>query len=522
MAAVSLLLIIACANVGNLMLVRAEGRQQELAVRAALGAGWKQITRELLLECVTLSLIGGALGLALAESALRSIIAFMPIHLPRLEQLSIDPTVLLFTFAVSLFAGVLFALIPAIRYASPNLADALRGARTSSHNRERQHVRNVLVVVQVSLALVLLIGSGLMIRTFQAMRRVQPGFTTTDPIQTARIMPSRGEGPKKELVDRLVAIPGVQSASIVSALPMSGDKAQDLIVSEDHPYQEGHLPPLRRFASVTPGYFQTMGIALVAGRDLTWTDIQQERTVALISENFAREWWGSPEAALGKRIHDPAGQRWSEVVGVVSDVRQDGADQAAPSFVYWPLIAPNSARIVLRSDRAGSQSFINEIRKTVSAVNSNWPIEEVRTIGEIYRQSMARTSFTLVMLLLAGSMALLLGIVGIYAVISYSVSRRTREMGIRIALGATQSDLKLMFVRHGLLLGAIGVTTGVAAAIGLTRHTTAMLFEISPLDPATYAAVSLVLLAAVVLASYLPTSKVSAIDPAIALRSDNS
>lgn len=537
MAAVGLLLVIACANVGNLMLVRAEGRQQELAVRAALGAGWKQITRELLLECIILSLIGGAIGLALADAALRLIPTLVPIQLPRLEQLSIDFPVLLFTFAISLLAGVLFALIPAIRYASPNLADSLRGARTSSHGREHQHVRNVLVVVQVSLALVLLIGSGLMIRTFQAMRRVQPGFTTTETIQTARLMMT--ELPASEMalldqtiLDRLTTIPGVESTSMAFSLPMTGNKAQELILAEDHPYQEGKLPPLRRLVGVAPGFFQTMGVPLLAGRDLTWTDVHEIRPVVLVSENFAREYWGSATAALGKRLQDPApGRRWNEIIGVVGDVRQDGVDHEAPSFVYWPLLTRDpagepaiaaAANIVLRTDRAGSRSLINEIRQAISTLTPNAPLAEVRTMGDIYRQSMARTSFTLVMLLLAGTMALLLGVVGIYAVISYSVSQRTREMGIRIALGATQAELKLMFVRHGLLLGAIGVAAGIAVAIGLTRLTAAMLFEISPLDPTTYAAVSFVLLAAVVLASYLPTSKVSAVDPAIALRSDNS
>jgi len=538
MAAVGLLLVIACANVGNLMLVRAEGRQRELAVRAALGAGWTQIARELLQECVTLSLIGGALGVAIAIAALRLLVAFPPVHLPRLEQLSVDAAALLFTFAVSLLAGILFGLIPAVRYAGPNLAAALHGGgRTSSTGRERRRARNVLVIVQVALALVLLIGSGLMIRTFQAMRRVQPGFTTSDTLETARLMGARVLGPAPEqmalldhgLLDRLAGIPGVQSVSMVLGLPMTADKAQDLIVAEDHPYQEGRLPPLRRFASVMPGYFQSIGIPLVAGRDVTWTDIHQIRPVVLVSENFARENWGTPSAALGKRIHDPAGQRSSEIIGVVGDVRQDGVDHPAPSFVYWPFLTrddhnnpaiPYSAHIVVRSNRAGSQSLINEIRRAIWALNPNLPITDVRTIGDIYRQSMARTSFTLVLLLVAGVLALLLGVVGIYAVISYSVSQRTREMGIRIALGATQSELKQMFVRHGLLLGTIGVAAGLAVTIGVARLMTAMLFEISPLDPATYAAVSLALLAAVALASYLPTSKVVAVDPVVALRAE--
>ena len=538
MATVGLLLIIACANVGNMMLVRAEGRQREMAVRAALGAGWAEITRELLLESVTLSVIGGALGLALSTAALRLLITFQPAHLPRLEQLSVDGAALLFTLSVSLFAGILFGLIPAFRHQSPNLAAALQGGgRTFSQGPERRRLTNLLVVVQVALALVLLIGSGLMIRTFLAMRRVEPGFTANDTVETARLVIAPIQGPSAEhmalldhaMLDRLATIPGVKSASMGAGLPLTADHAQDLIVPEDRPYEEGHLPPLRRFVSVMPGYFQTMGIRLVAGRELNWIDIHQIRPVAIVSENLAREYWGSARAALGKRLHDPAGGRWSEIVGVVGDVRQDGVDQPAPSFVYWPLLSrdnhgdpsiAHSAHIVLRSDRSGSQSFIHEIRQAVWDVNPNLPIADVRTMGDIYRQSMARTSFTLVLLLLAGLMALLLGVIGIYAVISYAVSQRTREIGIRMALGATQSEVKLMFVRQGLLLGAIGVAAGLAAAIGLTRLTTAMLFEISPLDPVTYAAVSIVLLAAAVLASYLPASKVVAVDSVLALRAE--
>jgi predicted permease len=396
-------------------------------------------------------------------------------------------------------------------------------------------VRDVLVIVQVALALVLLVGSSLMIRTFQAMRRVRPGFTITETVETARLMTAPVKGPTPEqmavldhaIIDRLATIPGVRSVSIGTDLPMTGDQAQDLIVPEDHPYHEGRLPPLRRFVSVMPGYFQTMGIPLLAGRELSWTDIHQIRPVALVSENLAREYWGSAGAALGKRIHDPAGERWSEIVGVAGNVSQDGVERPAPSFVYWPLLSFDnkggraiaySPHIVLRSDRAGSQSLIGEIRGAVWAVNPNLPLADVRTTGEIYRQSMARTSFTMVLLLLAGAMALLLGVVGIYAVISCAVSQRTREMGIRIALGATQSELKLMFVGHGLRLGAIGVAAGLGAAAGLARVMTAMLFEVSPVDPATYGTVSAILLAAVALASYLPTAGIVAADPVVALR----
>jgi putative ABC transport system permease protein len=538
MATIAMVLLIACANVANLLLVRAEGRQQELAIRAALGAGWGRIARELLLESLTLAAMGGALGLAMAYGALRLLVTLAP-QLPRLDQISIDVPVLLFTAVASLLAGVFFGLIPVFKYAGPHLAMALRGGgRNSSQSRERHRARSGLVVIQVSLALVLLIGSGLMIRTFQAMRRVAPGFSSPDTLQTVRVSIPEVQVPEGEravrmendFLEKLSSIPGVSSVGLTTTLPMTGQSSQDPVFAEDHSYQEGQLPPLRRFLAVGPGYFRALGTPFVAGRDMTWTDVYSIRRVVLISESFAREYWGNAAASVGKRIRLTPKDPWFEIIGVVGDIRQDGVDQKAPSFVYWPLLAQSpdgkaraasySIIVALRSSRAGSESFLSEIRQAVWAVNPNLPLAQVRTLGAIYQKSMARTSFTLVMLALAGGMALLLGVVGIYAVISYAVSQRTREIGIRMALGAQQSDLKIMFVRHGLLLVGIGVIAGLAAAAMVSRLMSTLLFEISPLDPVTYGSVSVLLVLAAMLASYLPARRVTSVDPAEALRSD--
>lgn len=539
MGTVGIVLFIACANVANLALVRAEGRQQELAIRAALGAGWAQITRELLFESVTLGLMGGALGLGLAGAALRLLVALSPANLPRLDEIAIDLPVLLFTLAISLMAGLLFGLVPVFKYAGPRLGSALRqGGRTLSQGKERHRARSVLVVVQVALALVLLIGSGLMIRTFQALRHVQPGFTRPDEILTLRVSVPDAQVPKPEqvlrmendIVAKLAAIPGVASAGFGNSITMDGFDDNDPIFAEDRHYSEGQIPPMRRYKFVSPDYFKTMGNPLLAGRDLTWTDNYEMRPVVLVSENLAREYWHDPAAALGKRVRENPKGTWREIVGVVGNERDNGVDQKAPAVVYWPVMVRNfwgtpvrvqrSMAFAIRSGRTGSGRLLNEVHRAVWSVNPDLPIASVRTAGEIYARSMARTSFTLVMLAIAAGMALLLGVVGIYGVIAYSVSQRTREIGIRMALGASQESVRRMFVRDGLALTAIGVGCGLAGAAALTRLMSALLFDVSPLDPMTYCAVPVVLVAAALLATYLPARRATGIEPVDALRAE--
>jgi predicted permease len=537
MAAVGMVLFIACANVANLLLVKAEGRQQELAVRAALGASWSAITRELLFETVTLGLIGGALGVGLAYGGLRLLVFLSPANLPRIEQISIDLPVLLFVVGISLFSGLLFGLVPVLKYARPRLALALRaGSRTFSEGRERHRTQNALVVGQVALALVLLAGSGLMIRTFQALRQVQPGFTHPEQILSLRVSipsaqvkePERVARMFNDILDRISAIPGVASAGLSNSITMDGGNNNDPVWVEDKPDQQTQLPPMRRYKHISPRFFETMGNPILAGRDLTWTDVHELRPVVLVSENFAREYWNDPAAALGKRLRETTTGTWREIVGVVGNDHDDGAAQKPPPTVYWPLLKGNfwgdrvdvrrSLAIAVRSHRTGTESFLKEIQQAVWSVNSNLPIANVRTVREIYDRSMARTSFTLVMLAIAASMALLLGVVGIYGVISYSITRRTREIGIRIALGASQQNVRGMFVRQGLLLAGVGVALGVIAAVPLTRLMAALLFQISPLDPLTYGGVSIAIVLACLLATYLPARRATRVEPVEALR----
>lgn len=540
MATIGVVMLIACTNVANLLLVRADARQQELAVRSALGAGRWRIARELLLESVTLGLLGGAAGVGVAYAGLRLLTAIGPENLPRLSEISLDGWSLVFTLILSVLSGLLFGSIPVLRYVpSRHAVPLLGGIRTASVSRERQRGRNLLVVAQVAMALVLLISAALMIRTFNAMRHVDPGFSDPASLQVVRISipeqlvrdPQIVLRVQNDIQDKLAAIPGVSSAGFAASVPMSGAEPAWNEISIEGKNYAGEEPPLRLFNYVSPDYFHTAGTRIVAGRGFTWAQIYGLIPVGILSESLARELWGSPQAAIGKRFREFPGMPWYEVVGVAQDVRENGVDQISPATVYWPpmmhdIYGPGSfdtrrtVYFAMRSHRAGTQTFINEMQQAVWSVNSNLAVDFIRTMQDIYGESMARTSFTLVMLAIAGMMALALGILGIYGVISYAVSQRTREIGIRMALGAKKSELAWMFVRSALVLTGIGTAVGIGAAAALMRLMRTLLFGISPLDPVTFAAVPVVLVAAAALASYLPARRTAAVDPVEALRAE--
>ena len=539
MGTIGVVMLIACTNVANLLLVRADARQQELAVRAALGAGRGRIAWELLLESLCLGLLGGVLGVGIAYEGLRLLAAIGPANLPRLGEISLDVRSLGFTLGLSVLSGLLFGSIPALRHARARTSAALRGGgRTGSLSRERQHSRDLLVVAQVAMALILLVSALLMIRTFEALRHVEPGFTHPEHLQTMRISipasviaePQQVIRIQNSVADKLAAIPGVTSVGFASAAPMEGIESNwDGISFEGKSMNE--VTPLRLFKYVAPGYFRTIGTRLIAGRELTWTEVYGLRPVAIISENLARESFGTPSAALGKRLREFPDMPWHEVVGVVEEVRENGVQDKAPAIVYWPSMmagiygphsfdAARTVTFVLRSNRAGTEGLLSEMRQAVWSVNANLPLASVRTMQEIYSQSLARTSFTLVMLGIAGTMAFVLGIIGIYGVISYAVLQRTREIGIRLALGEQKGRLRWMFIRSALALTGIGVAIGLAAAAGLMRLMKSLLFGVSPLDPFTYVSVLIVLTAAAVLASYLPARRAAAVNPVEALRAE--
>jgi len=541
MGSIALVLLVACANVANLLLVRVEGRRQEFAIRSALGAGWGRIAGELFFESMVLGIAGSLIGLALAYGALRLLVAMAPTGLPRIHEIGIDFPVLLFTLGLALFTSLLIGAIPVIKYAGASVNSGLReGGRALSQSRERHRARKALVIVQVALALVLLICSGLMIRTFRALMHVSPGFDAPDSVQTFRFYIPETQIPdtqrdrvvrmQQDILDKLAGIPGVSSVSFSTAVPLDGYDSNDVLSAQDHMLGEGQLPPIRRFKFISPGTFATLGTKLVSGRDLTWEDIYQKLPVAIISESFAREYWHDANGALGKRIRVASVDDWREIVGVAQDVHDDGVDQKAPGTVYWPVMQDKfegekemlrrGVAFVIRSPRAGSQAFVNEIQQRVWSVNPEVPLADMTTLGELYTKSMARTSFTLLMLCVAGGMALLLGIVGIYGVISYSVSQRTREIGIRMALGAQRQALTAMFVRQGLWLTGIGVACGLVVAFIAMRLMSSLLFNVSPVDPITYLAITGGVVATAYLACYLPARRAATVDPVNALRAE--
>ncbi len=529
-----IVLLIAVANAANLLLVRSHARQSEVATRAALGATWGRIARESLAESLTLAAIAGALGLGLTYIAIRFLVTYGPDNLPRLDEISLQWPEFLFAAAATLLSALVLGLIPVAKRLTTALS---ANARTMSQTRSQNRSQGVLVVVQVAMAVVLLIGAGLMTRSFDALRRVAPGFTNPNKIQAVRISIPENQAPQAQqvaqmqsaIVEKFSAIPGVASVGFSSALPMELAYETGVPLSaEDHPYAEG-IPPIRRSKTISPGYFRALGTPLIAGRDFTWADFQEGRSVVMISENMAREMWGSPSAALGKRVSIGRIQAWNEVVGVVADVYDSGVQEPAPTTVYWragvvrfagTANAIREVTFAIRTDRTGTESLLADMRAALASVNPNLPLAQVQTMQAIYAGSIARNSFTLLILGIAGSIALSLGVIGIYGVLAYAVAQRRREVGIRLALGARPETVRSMFVRRGLLLAALGIVAGMATAMALTRFATSLLFGTKPLDPATYAVMSAMMLLAALTASYLPARRAASVDPAETLRGE--
>lgn len=547
LGAVGLVLAIACANVANLFLVRAEGRQLEVAVRSALGASRAQIARGFLGESLLLGALGGLLGVGLARTGIVFLQRNAPQGLPRVDQIGLDAGVLVYTAAISLVAGVLFGLVPVLRTRSDVLASTLKeGGRGGSAGKERLRARNALVVAQVALALVLLVGSGLMFRTFQAMQAVDPGFGDTQDLLTLRLTIPPAEIPESleignmhmRIRERLAAVPGVSEVSLTTGLPLTQMTSADPVYVDGFPIPEDQIPPIRRFHWVSDGHLANLRTPVLAGREFTRVEIEQRTPVVVVSESFALEHWDSPAQAIGERLRlpdfgpeaEPSERVWRTIVGVAADVRYDGVDRPAPTSVYWPTMTSDfwgeadfvqaSQVYAIRSPRTGQPGFLEEVRRAIWEVNPNLPVASVRTMDEIVDRSMARTSFTMVLVVLAGTVALVLGTVGIYGVTSYVVAQRTREIGVRMALGAQRRDVSGLVLRQGLIVTGVGLALGLVAAAALTRLMSAILFEVNPLDPVTYVGVALALLAVAAAACWVPARRASSIDPVVALRFD--
>jgi putative ABC transport system permease protein len=538
MGALGLVFLLVCANVANLVLVRAQSRTQEFAIRAALGAGWGRIARELLVESLTLGLIGGVCGMALAYAAVEILKRQDLTAIPRLAEVSIDAATVVFGLACSIAGSLLFGLIAVFKWGIPGKILSARGA---SLGVDQLRAQNVLVVAQVALALVLLIASGLLIRSFIALRAVHPGFTHPEQIQTVRIVLPDTQVPEAERVARMQAgiienvscIPGVQAVGFADGPPMQPDFRNGMIIAVEDKFVPGQTPPNRDVKYVSPGLFAAFGTRLLAGRDFNAEDLSMRREVAIVSESMARENWGQANRAPGKRLRQGAlGNEWIEVVGVVEDVRDDGVHKQAPPIVYFRTGVHNASRpdrlpsvrrgltLAIRSSRVGTESFLREVETAIHSVNPSLPLAQVRTLDEVYRRSMARTSFTLILLGIAGIMSLALAIIGVYGVLAYAVGQRRREVSIRVALGAQPNQVKSLFVKRGILLACAGSVIGMAAAMALSRWVSSLLFGVTALDPATYVASASIVSTAALIASYIPARRASTVDPMESLRAD--
>jgi predicted permease len=526
---VGIVLLMAWTNVANLLLVRGEGRQRELAVRGALGATRGRLISELLSEALTLGLVGGALGVVFALMGLVVLRRMAPAELPRVDEIGVDATVLLFAFTVSVVTALAFGLLPAMKFGTLNFGVLKDAGRSGSDSPGRHRTRNTLVVAQVALALVLLIVSSLMVRTSLILQRVQPGFVRPAEVQTFRLtLPPALIAENEQVVrtheqiaQRLRQVPGVTAVGLSSSVAMDGGGGSFPVFVADRPGSGTAPPRVTKF--IGPGYFETLGNPVVAGRTLTWTDIAQLTPAVVISENLAREYWGEPANALGKRIGGTPAGPWDEIVGVVGAERHEGLNRPAPTLVYRPMadkafVRRNMAYVV-RSERVGSSGFLRELQEAVWSINRNLPLASVQTLKEIQAESMAQTSFAMAMLGLAAVVALVLALVGIYGVVAYIVSQRTHEIGIRMALGAQTGDVRRLFLRHGLVLTLTGIVLGLGAATLLTPLMAALLYGVGPMDPMTYVTVAGMLSAVVLLATYLPARRASRVQPVIALRS---
>jgi predicted permease len=533
MAGVALVLVIACANVANLLLVRADGRRAELALRAALGATQTRIVQHLLSETVILAGLAGALGAALAYAGLGALVDVLPASVPRLDEVRIATPAIVFNAVVAGVTSLAIGLAPVLRVRDERAAISSTG-RGGTAPRERRRAQRSLGSVQVALALVLVACSALMLRTFRALTQVEPGFSRPEHVQAFRLALTPAAVAEDDRVplleqrirDELAAIPGIDAVSFGTSIPLDGDVRYDNIYAADHPSQSA--PPLRHVVFSAPGYFPTLGIRVLAGRDFTWADYVGDRPIAVVSASFAREYWGSAAAAIGKRIRPSSRGAWCEIVGVAGDVHDDGMDRLPRPTVYWPARAANLGgsplrvqryvTFVLRTPRAGTPSLLGAVRRAVAAVDGNIAVSDPRTLDDLYARSLSRTTLTLILLGIAGVVALVLGAIGIYGVVAHSVARRRNEIGVRLALGATPLAILRLVVGQGMHVVGVGLLAGLAASFLATRFMSSVIFGVRPNDPLTYIIVVPLLAAVGLAACTLPAIRAMRIAPATALR----
>jgi putative ABC transport system permease protein len=527
LAAVGFVLLIACVNVANLLLVRAAGRQREVALRLALGAGRWRIVRQLLTESLLLAALSCLVGLALGVWITEGLVRLAPEGVPRLGQTRLDMTVLLFTSAVSLVTGLLFGLLPAWHSARQDLHTTLKEGGRGTSGGARERTRKGLLVAEVALSLVLLAGAGLMLRTFYGLRHVDPGFASENLLTMRVNLPTTGYDMArlrtfyKECPARVGALPGVRAAALTQSLPIDGSRWNSVFIAADKP-----VPPRDRllsaaFTPVSNDFFRTLGIRLLKGRTFTDADADSRPNVAIINETLAARLWPG-EDPVGKRLKQgwPEGQTpWREVVGVVADVKLNGVDRDVPLQIYLPLEQRPTYTLALAVSTSGDPlSLAATVEQTVHTIDKDLPVSGVRSMDQLMGGAIARQRLTLVLLLGFALLALLLAAVGIYGVISYAVSQRTREFGIRVALGAQDRDVLRLVIGQGVRLTLVGVALGLLCALGLTRLMEALLFGVRPTDPLTFAVITSLLVGVALLACYLPARRAAKVDPGVALR----
>ncbi len=527
LGAVGCVLLIACANVANLLLARAATRQKEVAIRAALGASRGRVVRQLLTESVLLAAAGGVLGLLLARWGLDALVAFAPSDLPRAESISIDRHVLFFTLGLSLLTGLVFGLAPALQSSKLGLGEVLKEGGRSGGGGGR-HTRSVLVVAEIALALVLLVGAGLLLKSSWRLQQVNPGFNPERVLKVRLSLPlsKYPEGANvaafyQQLLERLRALPGVKAAGATSSVLLYKVHNSAGILIEGRPAPSGSSRPELPLDSVSPSYFQVLGMQLIQGRNFTEQDKRDGLPVAIVNETMARRFWPD-EDPIGKRftLFDAGPQaRWLTVVGVVRDSRRQGLD--APirieSFLPHAQRPLRAMEVVLRTTD-DPLTMARTVRSVVWSLDGDLPVSEIQTVEQMVGARVAPRRFNLLLLGLFALVAVLLAAVGIYGVMSYSVTQRAHEIGIRMALGAQTRAVLSLVIGQGMRLALLGVGIGLAAAVGLTRLMAGLLFGVSATDPMTFGAIALLLVGIALLACYLPARRATKVDPMIALR----
>ncbi len=543
LGAVGLVLLIGCANLANLMLSRADGRQREIAVRAALGAARGRLMRQLLTESLVLAVTGGLLGIAFASAAIRLLVAAAPVSIPRLNEIGIDGRVLAFSAIVSLATGIFFGLVPALRASSPDLQASLKEAARGSTSGSARRLRGALVVAEVALAFVLLVGAGLLMKSLGRLLAVDPGFNVQN-VLTMRIDLPTAKYPERqqwtafhrELLRRVGSLSGVDAAGINNGIPLAGAGTESGVVAEDRPLPTSFDQVAEcLFQTVSSDYFRAMGLTVIKGRAFTEHDIESSTGVAIVDESLVKTFWpgGDP---LGKRIafeftgHGFGNMKpiWREIVGVVRRVQHYGLTvQSKRVQIYTPYAQlplwlqdrrPSMALVVRTAIEPSA--MVGSIRRELAVIDRDLPVYDVETMKEYFAAEVAQPRFSTMLIGAFAVLALVLAVIGIYGVLSYSVSQRTQEIGIRMSLGATRADVLKLVVKQGLGLTVIGIVVGVAASLGVTRFLSTLLYQVSPTDPTVFVVLTALLASVACAACYLPGRRATAVNPIEALRNE--